>query len=55
MNFDFLAFIIGGIGPDVWEKEVNINAADFMDAAEQAQAKADEWGGQVIILEQNYR
>ena len=53
MNFDFLALIVGGIGPDVWDKEANISAADFMDAAGQAQAKADEWGGQVVMLEQN--
>ena len=53
MNSDYLALIVGGIGPDVWDKEVNIDAADFMDAAEQAQAKADEWGGQVVMLEQN--
>lgn len=53
MNFDYLVLIIGGIGPDVWDKEENISAADFMDAAGQAQAKADEWGGQVVMLEQN--
>jgi hypothetical protein len=53
MNFDYLALIVGGIGPDVWDREVNISGADFMDAAGQAQAKADEWGGQVVMLEQN--
>jgi len=53
MSFDYLALIVGGIGPDVWDKEESINAADFMDAAGQAQAKADEWGGQVVMLEQN--
>jgi hypothetical protein len=53
MNFDYLALIVGGNGPDVWDKEANISAADFMDAAGQAQAKADEWGGQVVMLEQN--
>lgn len=40
MNFDYLALIVGGIGPDVWD-EANINAADFMDAAEQAQAEGE--------------
>jgi len=53
MNFDYVALIVGAIGPDVWEKEADINAANFVDAAEQAQAKADEWGGQVVLLEQN--
>lgn len=53
MNFNYLALIVGGVGPDVWEKEENISAADFMDAAGQAQAKADELGGQVVMLEQN--
>lgn len=53
MNFYYLALIVGGVGPDVWDKEEDISAADFMDAAGQAQAKADELGGQVVMLEQN--
>lgn len=48
----FLAQIQGGIGPDVWDKEVFIDAADFSDAAQQASAKADDIGGQVTLLEQ---
>ncbi len=53
MSFDYMALIVGGIGPDVWDKEVHISAANFMDAAAQAQARADERCGQVVILEQN--
>lgn len=48
----FLAQIQGGIGPDVWDKECFIDAADFADAAQQASAKADDLGGQVTLLEQ---
>lgn len=48
----FLAQIQGGIGPDVWDKEFFIDAADFADAAQQASAKADDIGGQVTQLEQ---
>lgn len=48
----FLAQIQGGIGPDVWDKECFIDAADFADAAQQASAKADDVGGQVTLLEQ---
>lgn len=49
----FLAFIGGGDGPDVWEKHVDIDAADFADAAGMATAKAIEQGGQVFSLEQS--
>jgi hypothetical protein len=52
MSFDFHALIIGGIGPDVWDKEIVFTAADFMDAAGIAQSKADELYGQVASLEQ---
>lgn len=48
----FLAQIQGGIGHDVWDKECFIDAADFIDAAEQANHKAGEFGGQVTLLEQ---
>lgn len=33
MNFSFLALIVGGVGPDVWDKESNISAAAFAWAA----------------------
>jgi hypothetical protein len=36
MNLKFTATLQGGIGPDVWDREIEINAADFMDAAQQA-------------------
>ena len=53
MNYNYLALIQGGIGPDVWDKELKISAADFRDAASQAAAKAEELGGQVVELNQN--
>ena len=53
MNYNYLALIQGGIGPDVWNKELKISAADFRDAASQAAAKAEELGGQVVELNQN--
>ena len=49
---EFMATVQGGVGPDVWEKELIINASDFMDAATYACHKAEEWGGQVTMLEQ---
>lgn len=48
----FLATIQGGDGPDVWDKECFIDAADFMDAAGLAAAKADEFCGQVTRIDQ---
>jgi ribosomal protein L18E len=50
---NYLALIQGGIGPDVWDREICISAVDFLDAAKQAVAKAEELGGQVVSLEQN--
>lgn len=48
---EWLAMIYGGVGPNVWDKEVTFTATDFMDAAQQAAAKADELGGEVSSLE----
>lgn len=48
----YMAQIQGGIGPDVWDRDVFIDAADFMDAAQQASARADEMDGQVTFLDQ---
>ena len=48
----FLAVIVGGTGPNTWEKEVEIDYADdFMDAARQAQGHADEMRGFVFSIE----
>lgn len=48
----YMAQIQGGVGPDVWDRDVFIDAADFMDAAQQASAKAEELNGQVTFLDQ---
>lgn len=53
MKYNYLALIQGGIGPDVWDKHLEIFAADFRDAASQAAAQAEEFGGQVVELSQN--
>ncbi len=50
----YLAIIIGGTGPNTWEREHEIDHADnFMDAAQQAQNQADEMSGHVYSLEQS--
>ena len=49
----YLGMIAGGLGPDVWDREIEIDADDFKDAAEQAIAKAKDAGGEVIFLEQS--
>lgn len=53
IEYNYLALIQGGIGPDVWDKEMQISAVDFCDAANQATARAEELGGQVVELNQN--
>lgn len=50
----FIAIIVGGIGPDVWDRDVEIDAVDFADAAQQAQGKAEEMGGRVLTMEESY-
>lgn len=52
MEFKYLAEIQGGIGPEVWDKEIDISASSFMDAAVQAYSKAQELGGAVTSLSQ---
>jgi hypothetical protein len=47
----FLAMIQGGIGPDAWDREREINSVDFMDAAQQAQNYAEEHDGHVVSLD----
>ena len=51
MNYNYLALIQGGIGPDVWDKELQISAVDFMDAAKQAHGEAEELGGHVVSVD----
>ena len=49
----YLAEIQGGLGPDVWDQEQEIDAADFLDAANQAVGWAEGLGGQVVSLTQS--
>lgn len=53
MKYNYLALIQGGIGPDVWDKELTISAVDFRDASSQAIAQAEDLGGQVVSVEQS--
>lgn len=50
----FIAMIVGGVGPDVWDRDVEIDGADFADAANLAQGKAEEMGGRVLTMEEPY-
>lgn len=52
--YNYAALIQGGSGPDVWDREFLISAVDFKDAANQAIARAEEFGGHVVSLEMNY-
>lgn len=53
MKPNYLAMIQGGIGPDVWEKEISITACDFADAATQACNIANENSACVVSLDAN--
>mgnify|MGYP001583052739 CR=1 FL=1 len=49
----YIAEIQGGLGPDVWDLEKEIDAVDFRDAANQVIAWAEDEGGQVVSLTQS--
>lgn len=53
MTYNYTALIQGGEGPDVWDKDIEISAVDFLDAAKQAVGKAEELSGHVVMVEQN--
>ncbi len=55
MTYNYFAFIIGGEGPDVWEQEATIAAADFAEASRQALGMAERMGGTLVQVEQNDR
>jgi hypothetical protein len=50
----FSAMIVGGLGDDVWDEDIVIDAVDFKDAAEQAKGRAEVRGGRVYVLEEIY-
>ena len=52
-GFNYCALICGGLGDNVWDKTITFTAADFMDAAGIAKAKADELYGQVVEVSQD--
>lgn len=52
LGFEYLAFIGGGDGQDVWDRECRISAEDIVDATGQAQGKAEEIGGWVYSVVQ---
>lgn len=52
-KFNYLVLITGGLGPDVWDKEIEIEAEDIMEAALMAVAEAGEINGWVVCIEQD--
>lgn len=52
-KFKYLVIITGGIGPDVWDKEVEVEAEDIGKAAALAIAQAEEINGWVVRIEQD--
>ncbi len=52
MSYNYNALLQGGIGPDVWDKDLQISAVDMKDALNQATGTAEEMGGHVVLLEQ---
>lgn len=51
-SMKFAVFFGGGLGPDVWDKEIEVTAADFDDACIQGRIKAEDAGGYVFSITQ---
>lgn len=51
-GIDYLVCFGGGIGEDVWDREITVFATDFEDAAKQAKGTAEESGGVVFSIVQ---
>lgn len=51
--FKYTVYYGGGYGPDVWDREENIEAEGILEAARYAAAIAKEAGGWVFCIEQN--
>lgn len=54
-GYNYTALIQGGIGPDVWDREVQVSAVDLLDAAKQMAGRAQEMHGWLVSVEQNDR
>lgn len=51
--FKYLVCYGGGEGPDVWDKEVEVDAEDMLDASRQAKGLAEDEYGWVFSIQQN--
>lgn len=49
----YLALLAGGIGPDVWDKEIEVDDDDITGALCQCVGRAEEMGGGVFSINQN--
>ena len=53
-KYTYTVGIMGGIGPDTWDKEVEVEAENIGKAAALAMAQAEEINGWVVLIEQAY-
>lgn len=51
-GFNYFVSYGGGIGPDVWDRELQIGAVDIQDAIAQAQGHIEECGGWIFQVSQ---
>lgn len=53
MNLKFCAFVQGGEGPEVWDKESCFEATDILEALKLANGWAEDHGGVVMSINQS--
>ncbi len=52
MKFEYLVSFGGGIGPNVWDNEIVIEADNIREALEKSEPKVNEAGGWIYAIEQ---
>ena len=51
-QFKYLVLVVGGIGEDTWDKEVEVEASDIAEAARIAVENVKEFDGWVVEIGQ---
>jgi hypothetical protein len=50
--FEYLAVVAGGIGPDVWDKEITVHAKDISEAVRIIEGDLKDSSAAIVSIEQ---
>lgn len=51
-TYHYLAVVSGGLGPNTWDKEVEVDANDIRQAVDMVESQIIESGAAIISIEQ---